>query len=275
MLRFKQPFQCETISNSKLNALTKLLCVLLLTILVFLIDKFASAVCLLIFFLVIRFFLRLTASKKTEKRPAISFHVIKNLTLLAVFIILMQTIFGPGDTYIVKPLFPSSFPLLGGTGSLKWEGFILSLVILCRLFTLILILPLFTETTPHNEIAAGLCTLGFNYKTAFIITAAFNLIPVFKEEASRIIDAQKLRGSVSFEKRSFFSGIKAYTKLLLPLILGAMRKAESSSVSMDSRAFCLYKTRTWIDKTEMKARDFICISACIVFFAGLLITNYL
>ncbi|MCL2184404.1 MAG: energy-coupling factor transporter transmembrane protein EcfT [Treponema sp.] len=253
-------------SANRICALTKLLCVLLITVLIFLVNKLMPALCLLIILLVVRFF--------THIRIVIRLPVIINLSLLAVFIILMQTIFAPGSTYIVKPLFPSSFPVFGGMGSLKWEGFFLALIILCRLFALILLLPLFTKTTSQGEIASSLCSLGINYKAAFTITAAFNLIPVFKEEASLIIDAQKLRRSVSFDKRSFFSGIKAYTGLLLPLILGAMRKAESSSVSMDSRAFGIYKTRTWIDKPKMKAVDFLFISACIVFFASLLIINY-
>jgi len=263
-------------SSRKLNALSKLLCVLLLTVLIFIIDSLALAVFLFAFFLVIRIYLN-RHYKNKQRNPESKtrkYFFIRNLALLAVLIILMQTLFGPGNTYIMKPLFPSSFPLLGGMGSLKWDGFFLSLVIICRLFALILLLPLFTETTSHNEIASSLCSLGINYRAAFIITTAFNLIPVFKEEAGVIIDAQKLRRSVSFEKRSFFSGIKAYTSLLLPLILGAMHKASASSVSMDSRAFGIYKTRTWIDKPKMKIFDFFCIIACIVFFAGLLIINY-
>jgi energy-coupling factor transport system permease protein len=172
----------------------------------------------------------------------------------------------------VKPLFPPSFPLLGGMGSLKFEGFILGIVIVCRLLVLLLLLPLFTETTPYNQIATGLCSFGLNYRSAFIITTAFNLIPFFREDAMRIMDAQKLRGLSAFDKkRPFFSAIKGYTGLLVPLILGALRKAQVSSVSMDSRAFGVYKTRTWIYKPKMKIYDFFVIAAFAFFFVFILI----
>jgi len=220
------------------------------------------------------------------KVPVRKFKYFKNLTLLALFIILMQTIFGPGDTYIVK---------FGGIIALKWEGFLLGIVIICRLCALMILLPLFTETTPSNQIAGALSSLGINYRISFTVTSAFNFIPFFKEEANRIIEAQKLRGCSLFDteqsaarglsgsgagfkqkrkKRSFFAIVKAYTNLLIPLILSAMRKAQSTSISMDSRAFGVYRTRTWVNKSKIRFKDIFVMITCLMVFIGLLILNY-
>jgi len=253
-----------------LDARTKLLCVLLITALIFLVDKIPAAVCLLFFLIVFRLAARV---------PFRSAKFFINLSLLAVLIILLQMMFFPGTNYIVKPLFPSSFPVFGGIGSLKMEGFFLGSVIACRLFALMVLMPVFTETTSPHKIASGLCALKINYRTAFIITSAFNLIPLFIQEAGLIIDAQKLRGLDSLEKargvrKPLFSGIKAYCGLLLPLMLGAMRKAQVSAVVMDSRAFGIYKTKTWLDKSVMKTSDFLFIFACIAFIACILVINY-
>ncbi|MCL2759874.1 MAG: energy-coupling factor transporter transmembrane protein EcfT [Treponema sp.] len=237
--------------GSRFDARTKLFFVFLVTLLIFLITKLTIAVCLL----AVVFILRLTA-----KVPFRGFKYLKNLTLLAAFIILIQILFGPGDTYIC------------GISPFKMDGLILGLVIACRLTILLILLPLLTETTEPSGLAAGLCALGFNYRNAFILTSAFNLIQFFKEEALVIMDAQRLRGMKSFEKRIF--GIKAYADLLVPLMLNAMRKAQYSSVIMDSRAFGVYKTRTWLDKPRMKPRDFAAILACVIFSAGLLFFNY-
>lgn len=254
----------------KFDARTKLFFVLLLSLLAFLVDKLPVAVCLLASFIVVRL---------AVKVPFRGIGFLKNLSLLASFIIVTQTLFGPGENYIIKPLFPPSFPVFGGTGSLKWEGFLFGLVIVFRLSALFILLPVFTETTPPHQIASGLNSLGLNYRFSFIITTAFNLIPLFREEAMLIIDAQKLRGMRSFERRSFgrgsfLSGIKAYTGLIVPLMLGAMRKAQLSAVAMDSRAFGVYKTRTWLDKPRMKAGDFFFIAACLIFFAAIIFLNY-
>jgi len=235
-----------------LDARTKLLFVLLFTLLIFLVDKLPVAVCLLMSFILIRFVSKVSFN---------GLKLVKNLTLLVTFIVLMQMLFGPGESYIIKPF--------------KWEGFIFGLMISCRLAALMIILPVFTETTPPHKIAAGLCALGFNYRASFIITTAFNLIPFFKEEALVIMDAQKLRGMRVFERQMHgIRGMRAFTGLLVPLMLGAMRKAQAASVAMDSRSFGIYKTRTWIDKPKMKICDFWFIAGCIVFFALFLVLNY-
>jgi len=241
-----------------LDARTKLFFVLLLTFLIFFINSLIAGVCLLASFIVIRFVTRI---------PLKGFKYLKNLTLLAFFIIFIQTLFCPGETYILKPLIPASFPFFGGAGSLKWEGFILGIVIICRLAALMLLLPILTRTTTPHQISTGLCALGLNYRAAFVITTAINLIPFFKEEALLIMDAQKLRGMRKF-------GIKSYINLLVPLMLGAMRKAQVSSVVMDSRAFGVYKTRTWLEKPKMKSLDFFFIAGSVVFFVIMMFINF-
>jgi len=241
-----------------LDSRTKLFFVLLLTFLIFFINTLIASVCLLLSFIVIRFATRI---------PFKGFKNLKNLTLLAIFIILIQTLFYPGETFILKPLFPASFPFLGGVGSLKWEGFILGIVIICRLAALMLLLPMLTLTTSPYQISAGLCALGVNYRVAFVITTALNLIPAFKEEALLIMDAQKLRGMRKF-------GIKSYINLLVPLMLGAMRKAQASSVVMDSRGFGVYKTRTWLEKPKMRSLDFFFIAGSVVFFVIMMFINF-
>ena len=243
---------------NKLDARVKLIVILTFTLLIFLVDKLPAAVCLLLSFIVIRLIVKI---------PLRGLKYVKSLVFLALFIVFIQTLFFPGSNYILKPLIPDSFPVLAGAGSLKWEGLTLSVIIICRLSALMLILPLLTETTPPHKISAGLCSLGFNYRTAFIITSAFNLIPFFMDEAHSIMDAQRLRGMRSF-------GIKAYTALVVPLMLIAMKKARDSSVAMDSRAFGVYKTRTWLDKPKMSALDYRFIAISVIFCAGLLFFNY-
>ncbi|WP_461245826.1 energy-coupling factor transporter transmembrane component T family protein [Treponema sp. R6D11] len=233
-----------------LDARTKLFIVFLFTFLVFFVDTFSSVVSLMLLFFIIRI---------TAGIPFKGLKYFKNLTLLALFIILIQTLFGKGENYIIIPLFPTSFPFLGGKGSLNWDGFLFGVIIICRLFTLMMILPVLTQATPLHKITRGLCNFGVNYRAAFIITSALNLIPVFNSEAQVIMDAQRLRGIRKF-------GIKSYINLLIPLLLNAMQKAQISAVAMDSRAFGVYKTITWLEQPKMKKRDFFFILGSLIFF---------
>ena len=242
---------------NKLDPRAKLVSVMLLTVLVFFINRLLVIFCLMLFFIFIRFLAKVSFR---------SIKSIRNLTLLVIFIILTQTFFGPGDNYIAFPFWGSSI--------LKLDGFIFGLVIVCRLSAIMILFPVFTETTSPYLVAAGIHGLGFNYRSAFVITTTFNLIPLFKEDASVIIDARKLRGMCSFEDGSFIAKMKAYVSLAVPLVLVAMRKARSSSIAMDSRAFGAYKTRTWIDKPKIKSSDMIALFACVIFCICLLFLNY-
>jgi energy-coupling factor transport system permease protein len=194
--------------------------------------------------------------------------------MLVIFMVLMQILFGPGENYIIKPLFPPDFPLLGGLGSLKWDGLILGLTAACRLAALMMLLPILTRTTSPQQLAVGLAALGLNYRAAFVITTAFNLIPLFENEGRAVMDAQKLRGMRSFEDGSFFGKLKAYRGIVIPIMLSAMRKARLAGIAMDSRAFGVYRTRTWLDKPAIKMRDFISIVSCVIFTAAVLLVNY-
>jgi len=239
----------EQFNGFPFDARAKLFFILLLTVLVFLVDEIIVSVCMLLCFIIIRLAARV---------PFRSFRFAKNLTLLAAFIILMQMIFGPGEVFF---------------GFFRLEGLILGLVITCRLASLFILLPILTETTTVGGIASGLCAMGMNYRLSFIITTAFNMVPSFRNEALVIMDAQKLRGMRSFERRWAFK-LGAYTGLVMPLMLGAMKKAQLSSVAMDSRAFGAYKTRTWLLKPVMKGRDFALLSGGIIFFACMILFNY-
>jgi energy-coupling factor transport system permease protein len=242
----------------KLDPRTKLLFVMVFTLLVFFINGLFPAVCLMFLLFIIHL---------AAKIPFPGIKNIRNLSLLAFFIITMQIFFASGNNYIVAPLF-------GGIISLKWEGFYLGLLIVCRLISMLILFSVFTKTTPPYSLAVGLNTLGLNYRAAFTITFAFSLVSHFREEALVIMDAQKLRGMRSLEKGSFIARTKAWSFIILPLMLGAMRKAQNSAIAMDSRAFGVYKSRTWLEKPRIKAVDLIFIFSVVVIFAGFLFFNY-
>jgi len=248
----------------KFDPRTKLLFVMAFTILVFFIDKFFISVCLMFLLFIIHL---------AAKIPFLEIKRIRNLSLLALFIIIMQTLFGSGNNAADR-FFPYSFQVSGGIISVNLAGFFLGLLIVCRLTAMLLLFSVFTKTTPPYSLAAGLNALGLNYRAAFTIMFSFSLISHFREEALAVMDAQKLRGMRSPEKGSFIARAKTWSGIALPLVLGAMRKAQNSAVAMDSRAFGAYKRRTWLEKPKMKTVDFIFIFFIAVIFTGFLFFNY-
>jgi len=237
----------------KFDTRVKILFILIFTFLIFYVDKLLICVVLLSSILTLRIVLKIPVKN------------IKSFAVVSLLVVFSQVLFASGENNIIKPFF--SFML-------KWEGLFLGLMIICRLAALILLLPILTETSGPYEIARALAGFGINYRAAFIITAAFNLIPIFREEGHAIMEAQKLRGGGYIENGRFFTKLKAYPALVVPLVLGAMRKAQSASVSMDSRAFGAFKTRTWLEKPVMKAHDYLFLAVFLVFSALAIFVNY-
>jgi len=251
---------------NKLDPRTKILLIPVLSLLTFVINKLPAAALLLALFI----FLRLNV-----KIPLQNVKLYIKLTFVIIlFILILQMLFAPGERYILNPLIPHSIPYIGGNGSLKWDGVIITLIIICRLSTLFIILPVFIATTKPYEIVMGLTKLGFNYRTSYIIITTFNLIPQLKEDARTIMDAQKLRGVRIFEEGSFIEKIKAYPSLAVPLVLGAMRKAQHMGTAMDARAFGAYKERTWLLELKMKTSDYMAFIICISISAIMLVFNF-
>ena len=246
-----------------LDIRVKILFILIYTILIFYVDKLQVNVVMLLSIITIRLLWK------------IPFRSIKPIISISLLVLLLHILFTSGENYILKPIFGFS---------LKLDGIFSGLSIVCRLIALLLLLPILTETASVHKIAHGLIYFCVNYRAAFIITTAFNLIPLFREESRAIMDAQKLRGSASFEKgrtkvrrskeRRFFAKLKAYPALVIPLVLGAMRKAQSASAAMDSRAFGAFRKRTWLEKPVIKVHDYLFLAGFFIFSFFVLFANY-
>ena len=250
-----------------LDPRTKILLSLFFTLLVFIVSRPAAAACLTLGLLALWLAAKMPFSKIAS--------YLKFLLFMVLFITLMQMLFGPGTHYIAKPLIPERVPLLGGTGSLKWEGLLLGAVSALRLLSLLLLLPLLTGTTSMNHLAQALAALGLNYRAAFVITSAINLVPALEEEARHIIDAQKLRGLRVFDEGNVWQKLRAYPALAVPLIMSALRRSRSMAYAMDSRAFGAYARRTWRETLGMKARDYIALGCSAAFGTLVLCAHFI
>jgi len=251
----------------RLDPRTKILLSLFFTLLVFIVSRPVAAAGLSLGFLILWL-----AAKMPFKKIIV---YIKFLSLMVLFITLMQMLFGPGTHYIVKPLIPERVPFIGGIGSLKWDGLALGFISALRLLSLVLLLPLLTGTTSMHALAQGFTGLGLNYKAAFVITSAMNLIPALREETRQLIDAQKLRGLRAFDEGGLWKKFKAYPALAVPLIISAMRRSQSMAYAMDSRAFGAYRLRTWSGTLKMKTADYAAILISAVFCGLVLCANFL
>jgi len=258
---------CDGSFLHRLDPRTKLLLVLLFTILVFVIDSLLVSAGLVLSFVIVCLSARIPLKRL--------FPHWRFLIFLAAFVLAVQMLFGQGSRYLIKPLVPQWVPLLGGRGSLKLEGLLTALMVCCRIVALTVLLPTLTLTTDARQLAYGITRLGLHYKAAYVITSTLNLIPSFEEETRLILQARTLRGVRSFEHGGLFARLREYGAIALPLMIRAMRKAQIVSLAMDARAFGAHRDRTWLLETRISAGDYMAFACGIAFFAAAIAAQFL
>ena len=90
-------------------------------------------------------------------------------------------------------------------------------------------------TNPVTFILSLMQQLKLSPKIAYGILVGFQFLPVIKEEFIQIQQAQRLRGIV--QKKNALQRLLATRLVLIPLLAGAVRKAERSAFAMEARGF--------------------------------------
>lgn len=196
---------------------------------------------------------------------------IKVLLPIIGFLFVVQAIFYPGTTPLIKPI----IPIGKGYGQVTLEGILFAILLGLRLIAMIIMLPLVNFTTPVQNFALGMVKMGLPYKLAYTMTTALNLVPILQGETGVIVDAQRLRAMQSFEKGKLAEKLKAYPALVTPLVIGSMRRAQLMAVAMDSRAFGASKSRTYLEDIRLLPWDWVFITLTILFTAGIIAASYL
>ncbi len=236
----------------KMDPRIKMILLVVLTIVVFMISNF---------YVLLGMFALVMLVWKTARLPLKNIlRYMKFLLGLVAFLVTLQALFfssGENPVILLHPIIPEAVPLIGGIGTIYLDGILFGLILGFRLLTLVSIMPVFVMTTTIGETALGLVKLGMNYKYAYMTTTALNLIPSLQDEAKIVMDAQKMRGFQVFETGKLMDKLKAYTTLAVPLVVGAMRRAQLMGVAMEARAFGVHKTRTYREVLHMRTIDIV------------------
>jgi len=119
---------------------------------------------------------------------------------------------------------------------------------------------LFLSTTKVEELTIGLRRLGVPYRACFAISLAFRLVPLFVDSALTIVDAQTLRG-YDFSEGGFFERIKRYVPVMVPVFMGALRKANNMAMALEARGFGISATPTSYIDYPILPRDRVAFAA--------------
>ena len=240
----------------RLDPRTKLIATVALIAIVFVVQGFAG------FALIAAFVLACAASTKIHLK--FLFKGLKPLLFIILFTFILNLFFQTGGTPLVT-LGPVKITDMG----LRMASFMA-----VRLILLVVCSQLLTLTTSPIALTDGLETLFRPlqairfpaHEIAMMMSIALRFIPALMDEADKIMKAQKARGA-NFETGSLIQRARAMIPLLVPLFVGAFRRAEELALAMDARCY-----RGGAGRTRMKQLKFQGIDALAALALALLLT---
>ncbi len=130
---------------------------------------------------------------------------------------------------------------------------------------------LFLSVTRIEEFAYALTRLGVPFKLGFTMTMAFRLVPVFVDAAATVVQAQRCRG-LDFERGSPWQRVRRYVPVMVPVFMGALRRADQMAMALEARGFQSDRPRTTLDRHPFRAAD---VAAVVVLLAVVLVYLWL
>mgnify|MGYP000920424749 CR=1 FL=1 len=193
--------------------------------------------------------------------PALLIRKLRFVFAFGFFIFLIQALALKGGILLARvSLGPISITLWS-------KGFLSGLRIMFRFINVIGSSYLFVTTTDPNRLAYALMQAGLPYRLGFALITALRFIPVFHLELEQIKNAQQAKG-IDLEGLSPRQLLRAVRYLLLPLVISALGRVDSLTISMEGRAFGLYPSRTYLTTQPLTPKDKITLAAIPLCFIG-------
>ena len=161
------------------------------------------------------------------------------------------------------------------------DGLRMAFFLAARLILLVVCSQLLTLTTSPIALTDGmealmrpLSKVGFPaHEIAMMMSIALRFIPTLMDEANKIMKAQMARGA-DFESGNLLQRAKAMVPLLVPLFVGAFRRAEDLALAMEARCYHGGDGRTRMRQLRMGWRDGVAIAIIAALLGVILLLNH-
>lgn len=152
-------------------------------------------------------------------------------------------------------------------------NFVQALSLGLRLILVISSFSIFFLTTCPEDFADALVSLRVPYVFALTFTMSLRFVPALAKEAELIMDAQKSRG-LELEKGNFIVKLRNYIPILVPLVVGAVRRSIKVAEAMESRAFGASAKRTSMFVFSLRWVDYVFLLFTLLLLVGSLFLKY-
>lgn len=179
--------------------------------------------------------------------------LVLGLGSIALIALVLQVVFvRTGEVYV------QAGPLLVTSGGVS-SGILVVLKVVCMVLPLSLAFMVAPVNALANELVSK-CRLPYKY--AFAATTAIRFIPLFMQEMSQIMEAQKARG-VRFDTRNVFRKVALTVPLAVPLLVDSVKRTDAIAIGAELRGFSLRGRSSAYRTYPLGARDAVFVLACI------------
>lgn len=150
---------------------------------------------------------------------------------------LLLVVLPAGSLVLWTFFFRGGVPLLA-VGPLRASvaGATFGLGMALKLLTFLLLNVALLSTTRVEELTFAFTRLGLPYRVGFALTLAFRLVPVFVEAGATVLEAQRLR-TLGEEPRGALARLRRAAPVIVPVFMGALRRADRMAVALELRGF--------------------------------------
>ncbi|MBQ9369739.1 MAG: energy-coupling factor transporter transmembrane protein EcfT [Clostridia bacterium] len=248
----------------RLDPRVKLVMVLLYIVTIFFVVDYAMYGALFLFVLAVALL------SKVPLR--ILFRTVRTIVILVLITAVINLFFTQGEEMLFSWKFIHIYK----------EGVERAIKLALRLILLMLFPSLLTLTTTPMELTDAIESLLSPLKIikvpvhaiALIMSIALRMIPILMEETNKIILAQKARGA-DFDTGGALKKAKAMIPVLVPLFVGAFRRADELALAMDARCYSSVAQRTKYKVMHLAVRDLIASLFCLAVFSLVFLNKYL
>lgn len=190
---------------------------------------------------------------------------------LLFFFVLGALGFVGSNAFFYAPVRGQELTVLWQSGSLRVtaEGLRVGVALAIRMMAIVIFSILFVTTTdPTRLILSLIQNARFPFRLGYGILVAYRFMPLWRGELELIRAAHRIRG---VGERTTLKGrweqLRRYT---VPLLAGAIRKAERVAIAMDSKAFGALPQRTYYRRLGIDWRDWALLGASLALTALIL-----
>lgn len=124
---------------------------------------------------------------------------------------------------------------------------------------------LFALTTdPVKFVMSLMQQLKLSPKLAYGVLVGYQFLPVLKDEFFQIQQAHRLRGAAV--EKFWWQRALGIRRVIIPMLAGAVRKAERSAFAMEARGFTGEARKEFFKPVSIKPKDFALAAAIVLIF---------